>query len=190
MHVANVRLLSAASCGLLVLIHSYWIISFHVLGVTELRNATLVTHPSDMQLQPAFALVSIAASNTLWSATAAPLRASSFAVDCDKRFHDIVFDALFDAPRYVSLLREQTRCMRMPKPVEPAVCRVPTHAPRPVRHERGSAPIATPARIMIASRPPPELIASRTFLAQRCTQYRICRRQRMYLAHSPAHFRL
>eukprot|EP00965_Chrysotila_dentata_P034029 1133100-Pleurochrysis_carterae.AAC.1 len=153
MHVANIRLLSAASCGLLVLIHSYWIIGFRVLGLSEPRKATLVTYPSDVQFQPAFALASIAASNALWSAASATLRASSIALDCDKRLHDIVFDALFDAPRYVSLLRERARCMRMPEPVEPAACRVPTHAPRPIRHDRMSAPIATPARIMIASRP-------------------------------------
>eukprot|EP00965_Chrysotila_dentata_P184011 6076024-Pleurochrysis_carterae.AAC.1 len=134
-HVANIRLLSAASCELLVFIHSYWIIGFHVLGLTESGNATLVTHPSNVQLRPAYTFVSIAASNALWSATSATLRASSFVLACDKRFHDAVFDALFDAPRYASLLRERTRCMRMSKPAQPAAKHGPTHATRPVLRE-------------------------------------------------------
>eukprot|EP00965_Chrysotila_dentata_P053488 1775291-Pleurochrysis_carterae.AAC.1 len=67
-HVANIRPISAVSCALLILVHSYWILGFRILGLSEPRNATLVSHPSDVHLQPAFAFASIATSVVLRSA--------------------------------------------------------------------------------------------------------------------------
>eukprot|EP00965_Chrysotila_dentata_P026596 881171-Pleurochrysis_carterae.AAC.1 len=55
---------------------------------------------------------------------------------------------LFDAPRYVSLLR-----VRALKPVEQTGSPVPARMSKPTRHVRVSAPIATPARVLIATRP-------------------------------------
>eukprot|EP00965_Chrysotila_dentata_P011095 360488-Pleurochrysis_carterae.AAC.1 len=60
---------------------------------------------------------------------------------------------LFDAPRYASLLRLRTRCVRALKPVEQTADPVPARMSKPVRHDRMSAPIATPARVLIATRP-------------------------------------